>query len=184
MYNLPVRLAMNTTRLAHEHWACQVTHIVFAFDSFHVFTHTTGLFWHFFVHARGQGYAWTAFTQTWIEMPCTLGYYLLHNSFSSPQRSQPLLGAHFCSHYWYTKNGLPMGMRLSATELRQLDNHQPSQSFICTTQVGLKCLSYKPGNFSVCAVRTPYGKLSPSGENPCWVVSHCKCSEHLASRLK
>ena len=98
---------MNTTRLAHEHWACQVTHIVFAFDSFHVFTHTTGLFWHFFVHARGRGYAWTAFTQTWIEMPCTLGYYLLHNSFSSPQRSQPLLGAHFCSHYWYTKMACP-----------------------------------------------------------------------------
>ena len=50
----------------------------------------------------------------------------------------------------------------SATELRQSDNHQPSQSSICTAQVGLKCLSWTPGSHSVCAVRTVRGQPEKS----------------------
>ena len=46
---------------------------------------------------------------------------------------------------------------LCATELRQLDNHQPPQFSICTAQVRLKCLSRTPGGHSVCAVRSPLG---------------------------
>ena len=57
----------------------------------------------------------------------------------------------------------------SATELRQPDNHQPSQSSICTAQVGLKCLRYTPGSLSVCAVKTPLGldrKILSIGREP------------------
>ena len=57
----------------------------------------------------------------------------------------------------------------SATEPRQPDNHQPSQS---SAQVVLKCLSHTPGSHSVYAIKTPLGvdrKFSPSGENPSYV---------------
>ena len=56
----------------------------------------------------------------------------------------------------------------TATELWQPENHQPSQSSMCTAQVGLKWLSCTPGSHSVCAVRTLLGVdqkiLSPRRE--------------------
>ena len=42
----------------------------------------------------------------------------------------------------------------STTELRQLENHQPSQSSTCTALVEL---SHASSSHSVCAVRTPLG---------------------------
>ena len=45
----------------------------------------------------------------------------------------------------------------SATEPRQPDDHQPSQSYICTAQVVLKASVMTPGSHSPCAVRTPLG---------------------------
>ena len=45
----------------------------------------------------------------------------------------------------------------SVSEVRQLDNHQPSQSSVCSAQVELNCLSHTPGSHSVCAVRTWLG---------------------------
>ena len=40
-------------------------------------------------------------------------------------------------------------------EPQQLDNHQPTQSYIYTAQVVLKCLSLTLGSQLACAVRTP-----------------------------
>ena len=37
-------------------------------------------------------------------------------------------------------------------KLWQLDNHQPSQSSMCTAQVVMKCLSRTPGSILVCAI--------------------------------
>ena len=42
----------------------------------------------------------------------------------------------------------------STTELRQTENHQPSQSSTCTAHVGL---SHASSSHSVCAVRTLLG---------------------------
>ena len=57
-----------------------------------------------------------------------------------------------------------LGSQCSATELRQPDNHQPSQSSICTAQVELNSLHQQRTHAE-------------------W-FSHSKCSEHLASRWK
>ena len=60
-----------------------------------------------------------------------------------------------------------LSCQYSATELGQPDNHQPSQSYICTAHVRLKCRSCMPGSHSACAVTSLLGvdwKFSPSGE--------------------
>ena len=46
----------------------------------------------------------------------------------------------------------PQGLscQCSAAELRQPDNHQPSQSFLCTAQVVVKCLSHTPDSQGTC----------------------------------
>ena len=53
------------------------------------------------------------------------------------------------------------------TELQQPDNHQPSQSSICTAQVvlkSLKCLIHIPSRRSVCAIRdSVYAIRIPDG---------------------
>ena len=81
-----------------------------------------------------------------------------------------------------TQDTSGLSRQCSATELRQLDNHQPLQSSICTAQVVLKCLSRTPGSHSVCGIRTPSGVdrkiLSIRKEPMLSGFSHSKCSDH------
>ena len=58
-----------------------------------------------------------------------------------------------------TQDTSGLSRQCSATEPQQPGNHQPSQSSIYW---GLT------------------RKFPPSGNNPCWVVSHSKCSDHHA----
>ena len=52
---------------------------------------------------------------------------------------------------WKQRKGwqLPGRTQCPATELWQPDNHQPSQSSMCTAQVILKYLSHTPGSHSI-----------------------------------
>ena len=50
------------------------------------------------------------------------------------------------SHRESSQGHLVCAVSVSATELRQPDNHQPSQSSIYTVQVVLKCLSITPSS--------------------------------------
>ena len=67
----------------------------------------------------------------------------------------------------------------STTELQQLDNHQPSQSSICTAQVRLKCLSCTPDShwvrFPVTAGLSLYFRLITSKFIPTWGKSSKQC---------
>ena len=54
-----------------------------------------------------------------------------------------------------TQDTSGLSRQCSATEPQQPDNHQPSQSSICTAQSGTECFSRTPGSHPVCAVRTP-----------------------------
>ena len=53
---------------------------------------------------------------------------------------------------WQSKNTSVLRRQCSATEPRQPDNHQPILYKYCTGST--ECLSYRPGNYSVCAIRT------------------------------
>ena len=56
-----------------------------------------------------------------------------------------------------TQNTSGLSRQCSATELRQPDNHQPSQSSICTAQMVLNASVAHLGSHSVCAVRALLG---------------------------
>ena len=88
-----------------------------------------------------------------------------------------------------TQDTSDLSHECSATELRQPDNHQPSQSSICTAQVILNASVAHLAATQYVLSRTPLGvdwKILSIRKEPMlaeW-FTHSKCSEHLASHWK